>query len=361
MTEDVSSWVGVADPQADDDACQTIRGSVDEWIAQIDGAENETRLILATLSIAVGGITVSSSAYQDEIDALFEHVSQSRSLTGSAKSNDILLRIFCLMTVYLILESDESTLETLVSEVLISGLHVRVIKGKPKLERIIEICLQRAFEKIDQVALAERRIPDPGKGLSKIGSLSFADATGAQQLGTILSEFSKSIEQARAVDREELDVLWWMLNGYSEKLDRSLRELGACIGVIVSGIELGDIGIDPPGGFIRNLLRRQIGEWFDEDRSSNFSLVDMVANWESFEFKKLLSVKHAVVEQHPHIFPIHWTLLRLHNSESKTAWQKEFDKTSTFNSKDEFSLDKWGVQALQERVALTLWTREYGS
>lgn len=88
---------------------------------------------------------------------------------------------------------------------------------------------------------------------------------------------------------------------------------------------------------------------------------ELVTGCADFDFEAFLPENHAVIQNHAHMFPIHWVLLRLHNSDAKGDWQKEYEKKSTLNSKDKASMESWSVQAFQERVALNLWMSEYGS
>lgn len=361
MVEDVASWFGIVDPQADEATCQLIRASADDWINQNQDPTTHTRLILATLSVATGGVTITHEVYEKELESLFNHVSASRTLTGRVSSNDLCLRIFCLMVLNLILEGTDNVFEKLVAEVLVSGLSLRKAKGKAKLEDVFTSCLEESWAKLDKLAVNQRTQSAPFDSLSKITSLNLADATGVQSLSVMLTEFSKRLERMRKIDREELDILWWMLNGYSEITQTAFREMPTNCSIIACGVELASVGLDPPASFIRNFLRRQLKEWFHEETTKETTLEDLQASWGSFDFSKFLPSGQGLIEQHPHIFPLHWTILKFKDGISQSAWQKEFEKRSGLSSKESFSLEKWGIQAFQERVALNLWASEYGN
>lgn len=235
FSDDVGSWLGIVDPQADDEACQNFRNSADAWISTIedsddddDGDDAGVSLILATLSIAAGGVVVSQNSYDTEVESLFTHISETRTLRGNAKSNDLCLQVFCLMVLKLILETEDAKFEKLVAETLISSLHIRTAKAKPKLQKIFEICLKDSWKKIDALGSSKRKIPSLENSFSKVSALTLSDPGGIKTLSEILQGFGELVVQARSVDREELNILWWMVNGFSDKANQSFRKLPVC-------------------------------------------------------------------------------------------------------------------------------------
>lgn len=107
----------------------------------------------------------------------------------------------------------------------------------PKRETLRQEVLEAAASRSRQSAeLARARVP--------VADFSELTITAAAEGGKITSNFAKAskgtvdaLRSNAALDREELDFLWWALLGRSRLLGRSLASLPGPVGVVAAGIE----------------------------------------------------------------------------------------------------------------------------
>ena len=111
----------------------------------------------------------------------------------------------------------------------------------------------------------------PTKVLGRIKELidKEKDDVPMEDLNAILSQFGKAINQlgrnhsklnsALALQREENDILWWLVGGYSNDLERPFDGMGGAVAATIAGKELADHVIHLPGPIsVGNILDRVI-------------------------------------------------------------------------------------------------------
>ena len=126
---------------------------------------------------------------------------------------------------------------------------------EPKLEELRSQAVDAAKQRILVSSLdtrVRRNVPEFGQfGDDALGAEAFREATGA----TI-----DALRYNAALDREELDMLWWVLGDTSNVLEIPLTSMSPETRAIASGIELGALLRTLPGQSHRNLCARSVGE-----------------------------------------------------------------------------------------------------
>ena len=90
-----------------------------------------------------------------------------------------------------------------------------------------------------------------------------------EDLNALLSHFGKAINQlgrnhselnsALALQRKENDILWWLVGGYSNDLERPFDGMSGAVAATIAGKELADHVIHLPGPLsVGNILHRVI-------------------------------------------------------------------------------------------------------
>ena len=136
-----------------------------------------------------------------------------------------------------------------------SGASFLPANPEPKLEEFRSQTVHAAKQRILASSLDTRvrhNVPEFGPfGDEQHGAEAFGGATGA----TI-----DALRYNAALDREELDMLWWVLGDTSNVLEKPLASLSPETRAIASGIELGALLRALPGQSHRNLCARGVGE-----------------------------------------------------------------------------------------------------
>ena len=136
-----------------------------------------------------------------------------------------------------------------------SGASFLPANPEPKLEELRSQAIEAAKRRVLESSLETRNryeVPEFGQfGDDALGGEAFGEATRA----TI-----DALRYNAALDREELDMLWWVLGDTSTVLERPLASLSPETRAIATGIELGALLRGLPGQSHRNLCARGVAE-----------------------------------------------------------------------------------------------------
>jgi hypothetical protein len=137
-----------------------------------------------------------------------------------------------------------------------------------------------------------------------------------------------------AIDREEIDLLWWVLADWSKLLDARFSSSKKLVSVaIASGLEVGKMLRSMPVDAHRHLALRHISN------ADPISLVDLITELGD-DIQKLAApyMSNAVLIACPNIFP----LLTALTSEEASGKEAEI----------KYSLHDWAARAMLESAAL---------
>jgi hypothetical protein len=168
----------------------------------------------------------------------------------------------------------------------------------------------------------------------------------------------RALEKNAAIDREELDTLWWAYNGYSERLTCLFSEARIGISVVCCGAELADLVQLPPLPRMRHIVKRVLVGNRSKDDLAPLSLKDATKAWEVASVSALNSSDQKIVSlirQNPSLFPLSWSCLRFAESSGKTAWVSELKKLCGWDPDQKLSPTAFAFQAFNERIAQRLY------
>ena len=143
-----------------------------------------------------------------------------------------------------------------------------------------------------------------------------------------------------ALDREEIDLLWWVLSGRSEILGQRLLSLSPAVCTITTGVEIGARMRTLPTQSHRNLVLQGLDE---DDKVSLPSLLDALGKDRlviAASFKD-----EPLIEDAPLVFP----LLSAIRSGEGTGLGADLPR----------SLSEWGARALLERAVLRIQHKDH--
>ena len=143
-----------------------------------------------------------------------------------------------------------------------------------------------------------------------------------------------------ALDREEIDLLWWVLSGRSEILGQRLLLLSPAVCTVTTGVEIGALMRTLPTQSHRNLVLQGLDK---DDKVSLPSLLDALGKDRlviAASFKD-----ESLIDDAPLVFP----LLSAIRSGEGTGLGADLPR----------SLSEWGARALLERAVLRIQHKDH--
>lgn len=202
----------------------------------------------------------------------------------------------------------------------------------PKLEEFRLQAVEDARDRILNSSLKTRARHD----VPPLGPFSDEDAK------TIYEEFEQAttptVDALRinaALDREEINLLWWVLSGTSEILEQRLLSLSPVVRAVITGVEIGALMRALPTQSHRNIALRGLDK---EDSVSLPGLLEALGETRSIiadSFKE-----ESLIDDAPLIFP----LLSAIRSGKSTGLAADSPR----------ALSEWGARALLERAVLQI-------
>ena len=196
----------------------------------------------------------------------------------------------------------------------------------PKLEEFRALAIDAARNRILKTSLETRvRYSVPKIGLLGDGELSQEAIASA----------INALENNAALDREELDILWWTLPGMSSIFNRPLQSLPPEVRAVTAGIEIGALMRALPTQSHRNLALRGLEE------AGSVPLPKLLTALGEERLRIAASFQQeSLVEMAPLVFP----LLSAVRSGEATGTGADLPRP----------LSEWGARALLERTVLRI-------
>ena len=125
----------------------------------------------------------------------------------------------------------------------------------PKLEEFRQLAIDAARSRILKTSLETRNRRD----VPRLGAFGGEGATH-EAFESATTPTVDALRINAALDREEIDLLWWVLGGASKIFDRPLQSLSPEARAITTGVEIGELMLALPTQSHRNLAVRCIEE-----------------------------------------------------------------------------------------------------
>lgn len=147
----------------------------------------------------------------------------------------------------------------------------------------------------------------------------------------LYQEAIESLVTNAVLDREEIDILWWVLGGWSSICSKSLDGMNVSQKAIVSGLEIASILRRVPGQVHKNLVNRFIP---NDEEIDGIELLERLGDM----LPSIVSAigSYPVVGDNPSIFPL-FTILKSGRAETDAEKLKR-------------PLSEWAQRALLEMV-----------
>lgn len=247
--------------------------------------------------------------------------------------------------------------------VLRSGINARPLPRARYLKQMLEELDAAAARTLQAGAAARRDNPASTSPFAGLKDEPPADLpTVWKSLLPALKKSYKQLTHQAAIDREELNVLWWLFGGASGTVGQRLAEMDLGAAALCAGAELADLSLVPPSPNTAAILRRAL----EADRppgSLKEIKVDAIAGgWTDAHLACLIPDEEAVqlAKANPTLFPLCWLAVRLRESQHAKGWIAGFEQATAVPRGFGRTPTEWAGQVLRERIACRAVTEGAG-
>lgn len=355
MLTRVYEWSRVVQVSPDDDTVAKRKASIESLIEA--AAKSDELLINCTLA-AVAGVTPKFEQGSALVTTLIDAVrAQHPAFPEDLAENKLDLRVCCALVVGEILErasvSDTmpSKATQLTAALVCSGLQQPPMSGAKYLLAMLSELASVALAAAQHCGELRRRPRPLGPFIDAIKEAGDVPNFWKAAQPT-LKQMTTAIDANAALDREEVNVLWWAYNGISKTLDKPFSEIPIGGSIICAGAELAGLCLLPALPNLRQLVRRVVRTNRDPADLSQRSFKDYVNQWKD-GVEKAFNIKGDVadfVRLNPTVFPLSWSCLRIAD-DAGSGWLSELKKVSGWDPNVKLAPESYAIQAFNERVA----------
>lgn len=241
----------------------------------------------------------------------------------------------------------------LIASVLRSGLGARPSPKGKHLKQMLDELGGAAAKVLDSGGLLRRRrLVTQVQQFEKLQET--ADLPAAwKSFVPALKSAMKEIAQQSAIDREELNILWWMFAGVSSTTGEPIAEMPPGAAVLCCGAELGGQCLVPPPSSLEAMVRRAYEAGRKPQGMTDRGIEKVVADWGDQLPNVLVPDEDARVlaRTYPSLFPLSWLSDRFLASHGATGWAAEFERITDVPANHARPPANWAIQVFRERVA----------
>ncbi|MCL5746177.1 MAG: hypothetical protein M1541_19980 [Acidobacteria bacterium] len=358
MLNHTMEFLRIADVQPSDEKVRKRRECASELLTQVASRDNRA-LLLAFLQGVIGGFEGAPFSQDAAAVALLIKSIKDRDATlpHDLTENAIELRAVAAITIGELLTNqpdgapaDEAVLAALALQ---SALSSRPAVSN-KYSRSMLGALATASEKVLGAAARRRRHKANG-ALARLDKLK-KPVEGNDVWEAILPVVTAAVREVstqEAVDREELDTLWWMFGAYSEVEQKPLAELSPSAAAFCSGFELAQQALLPPVPTAVAMVKRAVELDRKPSALGALSLQEAIGDWSASMLTALAplgSVSDGLLRAHPALLPLSYACLRLRECKEVANLGGDFVTLTGLPLTHAQTPAVWGAQVFREAI-----------
>jgi hypothetical protein len=326
-------------------------------------------LLLSFLQGIVGGFN--SAPFTQESDAvvlIIKAIKDRGTVPHDLKENALELRAVAAIAVgELLVEQSESGSDAAVLAALSfkSALSLRPPASEKHLKWVLDKLLSASDDVLETAAQLRRQRGTPA--LTKLATIK--ESAPATDLWTVVvptirSALKEAVRQA-AIDREEIEALWWMFAGFSETEKQPLSTLQPLAAAFCSGVELAQRALLPPSLTAAAMVKRAVESQRDASTLGPISLLDAAKDWSDTMLNALSPVagsRAETVVSYPALLPISWACRRIRDCKtSGHKLGKELKVATGIPPTFSCPPAEWGTQVFRESILQRVLTDDEGN
>jgi hypothetical protein len=329
MINNAFEWLRVANPHGPTSEVVTARtATVGKLIAEFH--ESGDLDLLADFCVgAVLGVNEFFGNDSDLVKSLVDHIrADQAAFPASVEENGLELQIVAALALGQLLSEKATSgnveLRDLAAMMLVSLFEGRGNAPDPHLAAIANELSTLASTVLEKAARRVRK-----RNAIDIDTLDSISANGDalwSVLQPALTKLFRELADEAHKNREELELLWWMFNGYSNALSKPVDKLSVDEATVACGTELATRAILPPSAALAAMVEDAVARSRTATQLAAKPLQQCVSRWtaEIQNCVALDSKQTSFAKNHPLIFPFTWIVIRLKESGGAARWNDEF-------------------------------------
>lgn len=358
MLNKAFEFLRIADPQPSNEKVRLRTKSATELVATLAIKEN-TPLLMALLQGVVAGFD-SPVFTQDSpgVRLLIKAIKDHDALPEDLKENALELRAVAGMAIGELLEKSSSSDAAILSALAISAASLRPVEKDKHIRWMCEVLLAAANKGLQLEAAKRRQRGTPA--LEQLNDIELAEENteGDEQWRQVLPAVKSALLEANAqaaIDREEIETLWWMFTGFSEIGQKPLAKLSPSASAFAAGVELGRRALLPPSQSAIAMVERVVESGRKASTLALITLEDAIKDWTPAMLNSLASADAKcdnTVSQCPALLPLSWACRRLREGGDSPKLGKEFTTATGLPLNEPLAPAAWGAQVFRETILL---------
>lgn len=357
MLSKVYEWLRAADLNPDDGMVATRTKAVEDLEKRIREAKNYT-LLHGTVTAAVGGCE-RLGEQSPTFGTLLECVrTQQPAFPAAVSENSLHLRMLCCLALGELLSSEGEEAdndELMAASLLVAGLGLKPKETGRHLDDVFDELAQIARAKLQEQAVWLReRQPLDWTEFKALESVTGDPTTFNQKLLPVVRGLIEGLEREHQSDREELEVMWWLYNGYSDRLGKQLKPATVFLAATAIGCEIAD-RVAPPATVGLNELVAQAAVRDRTAAQSKAKSIDKIVAELGDTGRRLLlpDAEHVrkFAQRTGALLPLTWLCMRLEESQGVSGWEAELQSKTGLTAERELTPNELAAQVFAERQA----------
>lgn len=351
MLKRTFEWYRVVNPMPPSEVIDNRKAAAQDVMTALAQAE-DWDLALACASGAVAGFEASFTQDAEVVKSLVGAIrAHDSSFPEDLTENALELRVCAALALGEMLT--ESSDAAIIGSVLRSGFGVRPAPAGRFLKKMVgELTSASTKTLSDEAELLRQRSVSIGGKLGELGEPSDHEAAWNDLVPVIKATFDEVRKQA-AMDREEINILWWMFAGAST-LGQQFAEMPVGAAALCCGAELGSLCLLPPAPSHEAMVRRAYAAGRQRDDLTKRTIESVAAHWTAPMQIALVPDEEdrKFAMDYPALFPLSWLCSRLLASDGSKGWPAEFKRSTKIPASCSRSAVDWAIQGFRERTAL---------
>jgi hypothetical protein len=358
MIERAMEFLRIADPQPTDDKVRRRTDSSSELVRQISSDGNR-KILLSMVQGIVGGFDKPPFAQDSPaVTAIIKTIKdKDTTLPVDLKDNALELQAVTAIALGELLNrkgnGEEKEARLFASLAIQSALSIKPESTKKHIRYVHEILLSHA-DRVLQVRGKNRRVG----GTEALAALDEIDETTPSTdlweivVPALRAAIAEVTAQA-AIDREEIETLWWMFAAHSDIANKKFSELTPAEAALCCGIELAKRSLLPPASSSAEMVKRMITGDRDPASLGPLTIKELAEGWPA-SMRRHLSPSDAglseAVTYIPAILPLTWASHRLSSLGENPKLGKEFASATGLALTTGHLPAEWGSQVFRESI-----------
>jgi hypothetical protein len=243
-----------------------------------------------------------------------------------------------------------------IASTLLSGLNLRPRTKERYLKSMLDELRQASKNTLLRGQRMRRRRIAPGKELLGIDENAAAEPLPSiKALTKAAKKMANEFSQQAALDREELNILWWLFSQASTTFGDSIESLPPSKAAFAVGAEIANMCLLPPAentiAFVRRgstlaqkaETKKSLEKTFEETDSATWSLLNT-------------NEDGALGKNYPVLCPLSWLCSKLVTTNLTTGWSQEFQTATGLDASTTIDVFTLAEQVLLERVAQRIYS-----